>query len=199
MFIYLVLSFFRSSFLPSFLSFFLSFFLSLQMWRRLSPYNKTEEWNSTIDIRSSWSFILKKMHVHLVHMCVLACLYSGCSYFRNPLTYQLRKIVQSLKILYRGHQECLYVNRWYLMTPCLIFQQIRHLLRLQRKRNRTVMPLYQQTKEISRWNTALISCAAQAWEQEQKITCSNLCQYRYCLIIQNVQNSCTCPVPWEQD
>jgi len=49
--------------------------------------------------------------------------------------------------------------------PCLILQQILRLLRLQRKHKRTLMPLNQQAKEISKWNTPLISCAAQAWEQ----------------------------------
>ena len=42
------------------------------------------------------------------------------------------------------------------------------------------MPLNQQMKETSKWNTPLYSCAAQVQEQYQKITCNNLGWQKYC-------------------
>jgi hypothetical protein len=48
--------------------------------------------------------------------------------------------------------------------------------------------LNQQAKEISKWNTILISYAAQVQEQYQNITCKNIGQYRYHLKIPNMSS-----------
>jgi hypothetical protein len=44
----------------------------------------------------------------------------------------------------------------------------------------------QQLKELSKWNTPLISCTVQVLEQQQNITHKNSGQYSYYLIIQNI-------------
>jgi len=51
------------------------------------------------------------------------------------------------------------------------------------------MTLNQLIKEISIWNTPLISCTAPYRSSNKKITCKNLGQYRYSLIIQIFDNS----------
>ena len=43
----------------------------------------------------------------------------------------------------------------------------------------------QQLKEMFIWNTTVISCAAQIYGLNRKITHKNLRQYRYLLVIQN--------------
>ena len=48
------------------------------------------------------------------------------------------------------------------------------------------MTLNQHMEEIFKWNTPLISRATQVEEQLQKITCYNLGNCRYHLIIQNI-------------
>jgi len=50
---------------------------------------------------------------------------------------------------------------WYPRTPCLLLHQHLQLWRLKMTQKRTLMTLNQQLKEISKWNTPLISLAAQ--------------------------------------
>jgi hypothetical protein len=51
---------------------------------------------------------------------------------------------------------------------------------------RTMMALNQQMKEISKWNTPLISFQPQYRSHNKRTTCKNLGDYRYNLIIQNI-------------
>jgi hypothetical protein len=101
-----------------------------------------------------------------------------CKYSRSSLIW--RRIVSSLEVLQKGMQECLFIELWCVLTFCLLPHQLlqpwrllihcgqvlhnpcwRKLKRLQRKWKGTWLLLYQQLKEISKWNTPVISCAAQ--------------------------------------
>jgi hypothetical protein len=46
-------------------------------------------------------------------------------------------------------------------------------MKIQKTKKGTLIPLNQLLKEIVKWNTPLISCAAQIHKQYQKITCEN--------------------------
>ena len=64
---------------------------------------------------------------------------------------------------------------------------------------RALMTLNQQMKEISRWNTRLISFQPQYRSQNKSTTCKNLGQYRYYLIIQNIWQPGICLVQCESN
>lgn len=68
----------------------------------------------------------------------------------------LHQLLQPWRLLIRCGQV--------LHTPCW-----KKVKRLQRKWKETWMALNQQPKEISKWNTPVISCAAQIQRQQQKI------------------------------
>jgi len=72
------------------------------------------------------------------------------------------------------------------LTACLLFHQLLQLWRLQKTQKRTLLTLNQQMKEISKWNTPLISFQPQYRNHNKRTTCKNLDEYRYYLIIQNI-------------
>jgi len=43
-----------------------------------------------------------------------------------------------------------------------------YLVEIKEKQNGNLIPLNQQLNEISQWDTSVISCAAQIYEQQQK-------------------------------
>jgi hypothetical protein len=69
----------------------------------------------------------------------------------------------------KGLQVSVHQPLWYLPTPCLLLHLLLQLWRLQETQKRTLMTLNQQTKEISKWNTPLITRTAQLYKQYPKI------------------------------
>jgi len=103
----------------------------------------------------------------------------GRWYFRDSDTLATEKIVLSLEVLKKASRTSLHRLLWYLLTTCLPLHQLLQLWRLftqapgpsaflvesedtpQNIEGGTQMHLNQKLKEAPKWNTSLISCAAQ--------------------------------------